>query len=1042
MIALLVEAVLCVLIALAVVLWGVDAAVSGALAAAADRAGEAERTARAVRAAAAHAGHLYLGGVGAMLLGRLLGAVRSQQRIAAPLLVPAVTAMTGLGLMLQWGYSDPLHASTAFFYGPSFAPGVLYGGILAGLVMAVPWQPARLAVRARWLVGGGAALVMVALAVLGDAPGSSGAKVNLFGVQPIEAVKLAFVAFLAASLGRNAAQLRYQRSKLGFIHAPRLTLLLPALGLTAALFLLMFSVRDLGPTLIMSAVLVAFYYAVVRSWVEVSVIIAAVVLGGLLVVFVPLPFLPDNVTVRAEMLRDPWLNGNIGGDQLASGLWAMAAGGWSGQGWGRGAFGMLPAGHTDLILAHLTEVAGLAGLVAYTLSLFVLIAQACWVAAWNRTPERVLLAYGIAALLLAQWAIIFAGTLGAVPLTGVVVPYLSFGKTSMILFMAAAGLIGRLAADGGARAQMDELTQLRPGVAALAVATLLCGVLLGGISAGRVLVQGPAISARGALTIGYDDTVFFRYDPRIRAIASQIPRGEIRARDGEVLAGNDDDLRRIYPLGDAMGTLIGPASRGIGRPSWALEELHEVRLRGLEDVEEPLAVFIERRPERLDRILFTVASDEMRPADLQRARRQASDDNEILFTRVQQVDYAPMVRLLHLKGKRRQKAIQRLADQIDNRSVHTSIDAALQRAAATAVREQVSGSAQAAAVAVIDVDTGEVLARAQWPDYDPAAVDEWFPKLRAGDPEFIGSYGPWADKTGVRGLYQAGSIFKIFTAMAAMRQPDDGFSGRRCSVTGGPAFDCLTGRECRGRPCVTQADWSQPIHDGHSAADGLGVDLVEALEVSCNVYFAQLGLELGPEAFVALSEAGLGVDSGTFSPGEADSRQLASTAYGQGAARMHPMQAARMVAAVGADGLYRACSPTMEHGERCPSSRVMPAGTGEPILSGMKKVIDSGTARRFADLQGVRVYGKTGTATDPGRSDEVPYGIARGSSPSPHSWFVALAEPGTTTPCDTTAPQRLAVAAVVPRGGGGSGAARLIVQDILTEANQLGYFQP
>ncbi|MFT4979181.1 MAG: cell division protein FtsI/penicillin-binding protein 2, partial [Myxococcota bacterium] len=874
------------------------------------------------------------------------------------------------------------------------------------------------------------------------APGSSDAKVNLFGVQPIEVVKLAFVVFLAASLGRNAAQLRYQRSKLGFFHAPRLGLLLPALGLTVALFLLMFTVRDLGPTLILSAVLVAFYYAVVRSWVEVSLIIGAVVVGGLAVVFLPLPFLPDNVVVRAEMLRDPWLNGNVGGDQLASGLWAMAAGGLTGQGWGQAAFGTLPAGHTDLILAHLAEVTGLAGLGLYTLALFALIAQAGWIAARNRTPERVLLAFGIAALLLAQWAIIFAGTLGVIPLTGVVVPFLSFGKSSMILFLVAAGLLGRLAADGRAQAELDELAQLRPGVAALLAVALVTGGLLGSAAGVRVLLAGAKTSARGVLTIGYDDTVFFRYDPRIRAIAAQIPRGEIRDRDGVVLAGNDEDGRRSYPLGEAMGTLLGPSSRSIGRPSWALEELHEVHLRGLDDIEEPLAVYIEQRAGRLDRILFTVSTDEMKDRDLAAARRQAADDSQILFTRVRRVDYTPLVRLLHLKKRDRAKAIAKLAAQIDDRSVTTTIDADLQRAAAAAARGSVSGTGLAAAAVVIDVDTGEVLARAQWPDYNPADTDEWFPKLRSSDPSFMGSYGPWVDKTGIRGLYQAGSIFKIFTSVAAVRQPDAGFGGRRCAVTDGPSFDCTIGPECQGRPCVSMPDWSKPIHDGHKSPDGRGVGLVEALEVSCNVYFAQLGLDLGPEAFVELEAAGMSVDAGTFSPGAAGSRQLASTAYGQGAARMHPLQAARMVAAVGADGIYRTCPPSMERGADCAPSRVFPAGAGEPILSGMKKVIESGTARSFADLQGVRVYGKTGTATDPGRSDEAPYGIDRGSSPPPHSWFVALAEPGDASPCEAGVSRRLAVAAVVPRGGGGSGAARELAQAILSEANQLGYFQP
>lgn len=1055
MIWLVAELLLCVVIVAAVLTTGLDASVGGALEAAAARSGELEREAAAVLSAAKSAGLTWAGGIAAMMLGRLVGGWRSRGHgIAAPLLVPCVAAMTGLGLMLQWGYSDPLHAVSRFYYGPGFAPGVLYGGILAGLAMAIPWDPARLAVRLRVVIGGGAALLMIALAVIGDAPGSSSAKINLFGIQPIELVKLGFVTFLAASMGRQIAKLRYQRTRLGFLHWPRLSLLLPALALTAALFGLMFVVRDLGPTLILSAVLLAFYYAAVRSWVEVALIAGFVLVSGLVVVFIQPPFLPDNVLVRADMMRDPWLNGHTGGDQLASGLWAMASGGLTGQGLGQGAFGALPAGHTDLILAHLTEIGGLAGLATYTLALMALIFQGLKVAWGERTPERSLLALGIAALLLAQWVVIFFGTVGMLPLTGVVVPYLSFGKTSMIVFLLAAGILGRLAADGKRQVDMDELVQLRGGVLAIgAAAVVLCSI--GGLVAGvQVGLKGEKTTTSGVLTVGWDDTVFFRHDPRIRAIAAQIPRGEIRDRVGVVLAGPDENGERSWPLGQNLGTLLGPVGQGIQSPSWAVEGMFDTRLRGIEKVSEPLAVYIEQRPDvtdeqtgevtkrRTDRILFTVNTNEMLDEDLARAREQIGGNSTVLFTRIDRLDYAPLVPLLHLTGQARADAIAAVADDIDSRSVTLSLDAYLQSAAGEQVREIGPQYGRAAAVAVIDVDTGQVLARAQWPDYDPGRPDTWADAVRRGDPETIGSYGLWKDKTGVGGLYQAGSIFKVATALAAVRE-GEGTSGRRCSSEGETDYTCSKGSGCGSRPCVTMDGWSKPIHDGHSAADG-SVELSEALEVSCNVYFAQLGIDLGEAAFQSLVADGLEIDrapaGGAFQPGADGTRQLASTAYGQGAARMHVMQATRMIATVGGGGVYRKCPPSMRLAGTCTETRLAESGDLDVLLSGMRKVIDSGTARSFTDLDGVRVYGKTGTATDPGRSDEAAYGIRRNSNQNPHSWFVAIAESASVDACEPGASGRLAVAAVVPRGGGGSGAARLIAQGVIAEANRLGYF--
>jgi cell division protein FtsW (lipid II flippase) len=1052
---LLAELLLCVVIIAAVVGLGLDASVEGALQAAASRSGALEREAGAVLTAARSAGWIWAAGIGAMMLGRLIGGFRSRGLgISAPLLLPCIAAMTGLGLMLQWGFSDPLHAASRFYYGPGFAPGVLYGGILAGLVMAIPWDPAHLAVRLRVLIGGGAALLMVALALIGDAPGSSSAKINLFGVQPIELVKLAFVAFLAASMGRQIAQLRYQRSRLGFLHWPRLSLLVPALALTAALFLLMFVVRDLGPTLILSAVLLAFYYAAVRSWIEVALIAGFVLVSGLVVVFLQPPFLPDNVLVRADMMRDPWLNGHSGGDQLAAGLWAMAAGGLTGQGPGQGAFGALPAGHTDLILAHLTEIGGLVGLAAYTLALLGLVLTGLRIAWSSRTPERALLALGISALLLAQWVVIFFGTVGWLPLTGVVVPYLSFGKTSMIVFLLAAGLLGRLAADGMRQVEMDELVQLRGGILVIGAAgVLLCG--LGGLIAGvQVGLGGPKTTTSGVLTVGWDDTVFFRHDPRIRAIAAQIPRGEIRDRAGVVLAGPGEDGARTWPLGESLGTLLGPVGQGIEAPSWAIEGMFDARLRGIEEVAAPLSVFIEQRPDttdpqtgevtsrKRDRILFTVQTDELLPDDLARAQARIGPNSTVLFTRVKRLDYMPLVPLLHLTGDARAAAIAAVADDIDSRSVTLSLDASLQATAGALVRDVGPDYGRAAAVVVLDVDTGQVLARAQWPDYDPGDPDRWAAAVRRGDPQVMGSYGLWKDKTGVGGLYQAGSIFKVATALAAVRSGQS-TSGRRCGSTGQTTYTCSKGPDCSGRPCVDRPGWSQPIHDGHSAPDGT-VELSEALEVSCNVYFAQLGIDLGEAAFQSLVADGMEIDrfpaAGTFQPGADGSHMLASTAYGQGAARMHVMQAARMIATVGGGGIYRKCPPSMLLSDTCEEHRLADAGALDIILAGMRKVIDSGTARSFSDLDGVRVYGKTGTATDPGRSDEAAYGIRRNSTQNPHSWFIAIAESASVDACEPAASGRIAVAAVVPRGGGGSGAARLIAQGIIAEASRLGYF--
>ncbi|MEE8523149.1 MAG: FtsW/RodA/SpoVE family cell cycle protein [Thermoanaerobaculia bacterium] len=1024
-----------------------DASITTVLARAAERSGEVLREGPAVLVAARQAGFMYAGGIAAMTVGRLLACRRQPATVTVHLMMPAVALATGLGLALQWGYADPLHAKV--WTAPGFAEGVLYGGVIAGLVMVLPWDPGTWTVRLRLLVAAGAVGALVALAVFGEAPGASGAKIKLFGFQPIEGVKLMFVAFLAAVMGRRAEQLRYQRERRGPIQIPRPRLLLPALGLLAVLFLGLWLVRDLGPTLILSLVFLAFYYAVTRSWAELTLVTLAVALMIVWIVAEPPALLPETVTTRLEMWLDPWLNGRAGGDQMAASSWAFAAGGTIGQGWGRAAFGLLPTGHTDLALAQLAEVAGLAGLLLYFACLLALVLQGLWISFSNRTPERMLLAMGLSVLLFAQWWIIFSGSAGLLPLTGVVVPFLSHGKTGMMTFLALVGILVRLAVAGKPRVDRDELRQLRGGIAWVMVAVAAVWAVGVAVAVDRTVLDRSATS-RGVLAMGYDDRVFLRYDPRLGAIARRIRRGEIQDRNGVALAATDPDGRRSYPLAEAMGTLLGPVDGRIQAPSWALDRLLDNRLRGLSPASGELSVWIEKRPDPrdpetgetrrvADRILFTVATEKFRQSDLQRARAMQSPGTELLFTRLRHLDYAPLVPLARLRGQARETAVAGLAQDVASRTVRLSIDAHLQRAAALAVRDAVERFGKAGAAVLLDVDSGQVLARAQWPDYDPGRPGTWLRKVLDKDRRFLGSYGPWRDKTGIGGLYQTGSIFKVFSALAWARSGLR-FSGSSCAIHGAMRFACLE-RDAAG-PFFTREDWTRPIHDSHASPDGV-LEIVKALEVSCNVFFAQLGLHLGPEPFERLVADGLEVDNRrTLSPGEPGSRTLASTAFGQGLARMHVMEAARMVATVGSGGVYRKCPPTMLLDADCEERRLIAdAEQLAPVLSGLRRVVERGTARRFGTIPGVRVYAKTGTATDPGRIDEVPYGLRRGVLHRDHSWFVAIAEADDRGPCDPRAPGRLAVAAVVPRGGDGSGPALEITRRILAAAKDRGYFR-
>lgn len=1012
-------------------------AVEGTLAQAALRTGPALRTAAEVWQQTDRAILAYSLGAAALLVGRFVSLRRRGHHVAAPFLLPAVFVAIAVGFLVQLGFGDPLRATA--WPGPGFGQGVLYGGILGGLILALPWDPARVSWRFRNVLLLGMVGVFLALWLFGTGPKGSGTRINLGPIQPIEAIKVAFVAYLAVYLGRRASKLRFQRERAGFFRIPRPRLLLPALLVMVATFLCLFLVKDLGPTLILSLVFLILFYVVTRSpgWVVLALGVTSSLMA--LLAFFPELSASDTLTTRLHMWTNPWLNGLPNGDQTAAARWAIAAGGLWGQGLGRGLIAALPAGHTDLVLAHLAEELGLVGVTGYLAAMVILGLQALWVAARNRTPERSLLAAGLSVLLLAQWVVIAAGTLGAVPLTGVVVPFLSYGKSSMAAFIGVAALVLKLAEDGEPRETTEELVELRFALRNLAFLTMAAITVAGLGFLGQGVLYRDAISLHGAVTTLGDGTLVHRHDPRIVALARAIPRGEILDRNGLVLAGNQDG-ERVNPLGDALGTLLGPARGDVLRPTWSLERLYETRLRGYPDNPDGPAAWMARGKGK-EEALFVVGTRGEMPQDRERAQALAEardlDPATVRLLPLPSPDLSVFLPMLQ-DVERRDPLLQAMAADMESRSVRLTLDANLQAATAD-VLKKAAARGRAAAAVVLDVDTGQVLARAQAPDFDPSS-DAWREKVLQGDKKFLGVYGPWADKTGLRGVLQSGSVFKLVTSLAAVRAGLE-TQGQNCAITGKRRFSCKL-RDEKG-PLFTLPTWKEPIHDFHRDPNHGDIEIVKALEVSCNVFFGQLGLELGPEPFKSLVADGLELGWTTsLDPGEPGSRKLASTAFGQGAAAMSVSQAARMVAVVGSGGVYRRCPSTMELGAPCTEKvLVQDSGSLGVILAGMKQAVDAGTARRLTRLEGVRVYGKTGTADSMGIVDEAPYGIRpRSTRENPHSWFVALAERGDLEPCDPSGRGRLAVAVVVPRGGAGATVAGPTALEIIGAANTLHLF--
>jgi cell division protein FtsW (lipid II flippase) len=255
-----------------------------------------------------------------------------------PSLLPALQLLTSIGLILAVSLKDPLRDTLEF---RKFAWGVAAGCLLLLLPLLKPFASRDYSKLVYTPLIAAFALFAL-LVVFGSGPTGSDAKVNLGPFQPLEAIKVLLVFFMAGYFAKRWEWLRELHERrvpkfLRWMHLPRFAHVLPVMcGVTGAL-VMFFWLKDLGPALVTGFLFLAMF-AVARGKAGLALIVQ-----------------------RIEMWQSPWDNGVRGGDQLAHSLWAFATGGPLGSGPGWGDPGMIPAGHTDLVLSAIGEEWGFVG---------------------------------------------------------------------------------------------------------------------------------------------------------------------------------------------------------------------------------------------------------------------------------------------------------------------------------------------------------------------------------------------------------------------------------------------------------------------------------------------------------------------------------------------------------------------------------------------------------------------------------------------------------------------------------------------------------
>jgi len=227
--------------------------------------------------------------------------------------------------------------------------------------------------------------------------------------------------------------------RLGPVRLPPVPYLAPILVMIGTALVLFWLQKDLGPALLFSAVMLSMLYAASGRLSYVGLGLGLLVLG-----FVLANRVLSTVHTRVLIWLDPWSNRETIGYQLVQGLYALASGGVLGSGLDMGSPRYIPAVHTDFVIAAIGEELGLAGTVAIV-CLYVLLVQRGFVVALNaRTGFSALLACGLTSVLALQALIILAGSLELIPLTGITLPLVSYGGSSVVANFVLVGLLLRI----------------------------------------------------------------------------------------------------------------------------------------------------------------------------------------------------------------------------------------------------------------------------------------------------------------------------------------------------------------------------------------------------------------------------------------------------------------------------------------------------------------------------------------------------------------------------------------------------------------------
>jgi len=358
---------------------------------------------------------------------------------ADPALFPTAAVLTGLGFATIFRLSGGLAAEQATWVAI---------GLGAFCITLVLVRDHRQLDAYTYTIG----LIGIVLLLLPIVPGIgrtiNGArlwvKVGPIGFQPSEIGKVLIVVFLASYLNQKRELLRVATGGVGRLRLPPAKHLMPVLLAWGASLAVLFIQRDLGASLLY------FGIFVVMLWVATGRL--AYLLLGLLLFALGAGFgyaAFDHVQLRVDVwlhALDPAKVFDVGYGQLAQAQFGMATGGLVGMGLGQGSPGLIPFAPTDFIFAAIGEELGMLGTVGVLLLYVVLVGKGLQAALACPDGFGRLLATGLAAAVALQTFVIVGGVTRVIPLTGVTLPFVSYGGSSLVSNFVLLALLVRVSA--------------------------------------------------------------------------------------------------------------------------------------------------------------------------------------------------------------------------------------------------------------------------------------------------------------------------------------------------------------------------------------------------------------------------------------------------------------------------------------------------------------------------------------------------------------------------------------------------------------------